>query len=73
MQELESGTVSTAVVGHPHKDQTAHWLHMYRGNPCVLGGLVSGSPQGSRLVDSVGLPVEFLSPLGPSILPPTLP
>jgi hypothetical protein len=24
----------------------------------------------SRLVDSVGLPVEFLSPLGPALLPP---
>jgi hypothetical protein len=28
--------------------------------------------QGSRLVDSVGLPVEFLSPPGPSVLPPNL-
>ena len=29
-------------------------------------------PQGSRLVDSVGLPVEFLSPPGSSNLSPTL-
>ena len=34
---------------------------------------VSGNPQGSRLVDYVGLPVEFLSLSGPAILPPTLP
>jgi hypothetical protein len=34
--------------------------------------LVSESPQGSRLV-AVGLPVEFLSPLGPLFLPPTFP
>ena len=34
---------------------------------------VSGSSQGFRLVDSVGLPVEFLSPLSPSIFPPTVP
>ena len=27
----------------------------------LVGGSVSGSPQGSRLVDSVGLPVEFIS------------
>jgi hypothetical protein len=38
----------------------------------LVGGSVSGSPQGSRLVDSVvGHPVEFLSLLDPSILPPT--
>ena len=29
----------------------------------LVGGSVSESPQGSRLVDSVGLPVEFLPPL----------
>jgi hypothetical protein len=34
---------------------------------------VSESWQESKLVDSVSLPVEFLSPSGPSILPPTLP
>jgi hypothetical protein len=28
--------------------------------------------QGSSLVNSVGLPVEFLSPSGPEILPPFL-
>jgi hypothetical protein len=30
----------------------------------LVGDSVSGSPQGSRLVDFVGLPVEFLSSLG---------
>ena len=29
----------------------------------LVGGPVSGTPQGYRLVDSVGLPVEFLSSL----------
>lgn len=41
-------------------------------NACSLvGGLVSVSPHGPQLVDSVGLLVEFLSPLGPFFLPPT--
>jgi hypothetical protein len=36
--------------------------------PCSLvGGLVSKSPQGSRLFDTVVLPVEFLTPSGPSV------
>ena len=35
-----------------------------------VGGSVSESCQGFRLVDSVGLPVEFLSCSGPSILLP---
>jgi hypothetical protein len=36
----------------------------------LVGGLVSESPQGSRLVDSVGLPEEFLSTFGaPSLSP----
>jgi hypothetical protein len=38
----------------------------------LVGSLVSVSPQESRLVDSVGLPVEFLSPPGPTIFSPTL-
>jgi hypothetical protein len=33
---------------------------------------ISGSPEGSRLIDSVGLPMESLFCLTPSILP-TLP
>lgn len=32
----------------------------------LVGGLVSGSLQGSMLVDSVGPPVESLASLGPS-------
>ena len=36
----------------------------------LVGGSVSGNPQGSELVDSVGLLVEPLSLLGSSILPP---
>ena len=39
----------------------------------LVGGLVSGSLQEYRLIDPFGLPVEFLSSLGPSILSPTLP
>jgi hypothetical protein len=35
----------------------------------LIGGSVSESPQGSSITDSIGLPVEFLSPLGPAILP----
>lgn len=34
-----------------------------------VGGSVFESPQGSRLVVSIVIPVEFLSPLAPSILP----
>ena len=39
----------------------------------LVGGSVSGSPQGSRLVDTVGLLVESLSSLDLTILPQTLP
>ena len=39
----------------------------------LVGGSVSGSPQKTRLVNSVGLLVEFLCPQGPSILSPALP
>ena len=39
----------------------------------LVDGSVSKSPKvGSRLVDSVSLPVEFLAPLGAAILPPIL-
>ena len=38
----------------------------------LVGGLASEKSLRSRLVDSVGPPVEFLSLAGPSILPPTL-
>jgi hypothetical protein len=39
----------------------------------LVGDLVSGSHQGSRLVDSVGLSVVFLLSSGLSILSPMLP
>jgi hypothetical protein len=39
----------------------------------LIGDSVSENSQESRLLDSVGLPVEFLSPLGPAILPSTPP
>lgn len=34
----------------------------------LVGGSVFGSPQGSRLMDSVDLPVKSLSSLGLSVL-----
>jgi hypothetical protein len=37
----------------------------------LVGGSVSESPLRYELVDSVGLPVEFLSPSGSTVLPPT--
>jgi len=74
-------TAPLQVLEDLHEDQAIHLLHMCEcggslglAHVCSLvGGSVSERPQGSRLVDSVGLPVPFLSPLGPSILPPTLP
>ena len=39
----------------------------------LVGGSDSESLRVSRLVDSVDPPVEFLSTLGPTILPPILP
>jgi hypothetical protein len=58
------------------KTRATQELHMGLGpdHACSLvGGSVSGSPQGSRLVNSVGLLIESLSPLGSSIVPPSLP
>jgi hypothetical protein len=40
---------------------------------CLVRGSVSESPQGTKLVESIGLPVEFLTTSGPPILPETLP
>jgi hypothetical protein len=34
----------------------------------LVGGSVCGNPQGFRLVDSLGLPVQSLSSSGPLIL-----
>jgi hypothetical protein len=41
------------------------------GLACVslVGGSISESPQVSRLVESIGLPVEFLSTLSPQSFP----
>ena len=66
------------LLGDPHEDQAVHLLRMCQvldlPHTCsLIGGLVSGSPQGSTLVDSVGLPEKSPSPSGPSILPPILP
>jgi hypothetical protein len=43
-----------------------------RGVHSLVGGSVSKSSQRPRVVDSVGSPVGFLSPSGPSFLPSTL-
>jgi len=41
------------------------WGDLGSSHACSLvGGSVSERPQGSRLVDSIGLPEEFLFPLG---------
>jgi len=67
------------MLGDPHGDLHICYIRAGGlGSACVcflVGGSVSGSPQGLRLVDSVDLLVESLSSLGPSILPPppTLP
>jgi hypothetical protein len=66
-------------LGDLPEDQAAHLQHMFRevvvGPACahsLVCGLVFGSPQVFRLVDSVGLPVETLFSLGPSIFSPAL-
>jgi len=66
----------TPDLGDPHEDQTVPLLHICL--PTVhaqswVGGSVSGRPEVSRLVDSVGPPMEFLTYMGPLILPLTLP
>jgi hypothetical protein len=47
----------------------AEGLHPVRVS-CLVGGSVSESYPGPRLVESVGLPVELLSNSGSSISPP---
>jgi len=51
------------------------WVRRPKSSPCMffVWWFRLWEPQGSRLVDSVGLPEEFLSPSGPAILPPILP
>jgi hypothetical protein len=58
---------------HPHENQAPHLLSAGEGlGPTSVHSLVGCSVfeslKGYRLVDFVGLSVEFLSPLGPSIL-----
>lgn len=62
-----------------HRDWTAcssHYVCAQGLDPICIRSLVGGSgsesSQESILIDSVGLPVGFPSPSGPSILPPTL-
>lgn len=59
-------------------DPTALLPHMYRGSVAISCSLFacgsdSGSPQGSKLVNSVVLSMVSLSLSGPSVLAPTLP
>jgi hypothetical protein len=70
----DSGQPLFQLIKGPYEDQGTLLLHMYE----VLGpahahslfsGSVSGSPQVSRLVESVGLSVISLTSSGPSILP----
>jgi hypothetical protein len=58
--------------------QGSSLLHMCQGHGpayvcSLVGGLVSGSSEGSGLVDIVVLPLGLPSPSVPSILPLTLP
>ena len=64
---MSLGIAPTPVVSDPHEDQTAHLLHVYErpsSSPCMFFGWWSSlrESQGSRLVDSVALPIEFLIP-----------
>ena len=64
-------------IRHILPTETSPLLHMCLGSWTthlwsLVGGLVSGSSQGSRLVDTVGLPMGLPPPLAPSILPITL-
>jgi hypothetical protein len=67
------------LLGDLHEDQAAHLLHKCRVGVLSVQTMLalwlviqSQSPQWSKLVDSVGLLVESLLPLGPSVLPPNL-
>jgi hypothetical protein len=78
-RQQSQGIAPAPVVGEPTWRLSCNILHMYRGelgpaHVCFfIGSSVSRSPQGYRLVDSVGLLVESLSPPGPSVLSPSLP
>ena len=58
--------------------QSSPLLHIRLGHGpahvcSLVGGLISVNSEGSRLVDTVGLPMGLPSPLVPSVLPLTLP
>jgi hypothetical protein len=64
------GIAPSPIVPDPHEDQPVHLLYIFRGprsSPYMFFGwwVYFWEPQRSRLVDSVGLLVEFLFPLGP--------
>jgi hypothetical protein len=50
------------------------WAGKPRSSPCMffVDGSVSESPKGSKIVKSIGFPVEFLFPSGLAILPPII-
>ena len=53
-----------------HICYTYVWRVLDTAHVCSLvGGSVSESPEGSRLIDTVGFSVEFLSPSGPQFFP----
>ena len=51
------------------RQSSAVYLCSGEGGCCLVGGSVSGSSQGSRLVETAGLPMGLPSPSSPSILP----
>jgi hypothetical protein len=70
------GHLQFQLLGDLHEEQAVHLLHMGRDlGPAwahsLVGDSVPGNPQGSRLIDYIGILVESLSSLGPSFLLPT--
>lgn len=82
-QAKASGKGPALAARELHEDQATYLLSMQVGELqeeeggvhaySLAGGSVFMSPQGYRLDDSLGPPVEFLSALELSILPQTLP
>jgi hypothetical protein len=73
------GSPHSSCSGHIHMKTKLHNCYIREARPrsslCMLFGCSFSLRmlQQSRLVDAAGLPVEFLSPSGPRILPPILP